>query len=118
MSKIICIDIDNTICRTKLSQYRKSKPNKKIISYINKLYDSGYIIKIYTARYMGRFKDNKILAKKYGYAKTVKQLKKWKVNFHVLHMGKPSADIYIDDKNLYFKKNWTQDLDRLLKKLN
>jgi uncharacterized HAD superfamily protein len=106
MRKVICIDIDNTICKTKLSQYAKSKPNKKIINYINKLYDSGYIIKIYTARYMGRFEDNKILAKKYGYTKTIKQLKKWKVNFHALHMGKPSADIYIDDKNLYFKKNW------------
>ena len=29
---------------------------KKNIKVINSLYDQGYIIKIFTARYMGRFK--------------------------------------------------------------
>ena len=47
MSKIICIDIDNTICRTKLSQYRKSKPNKKkFITTPNRFYPIEFHTKL------------------------------------------------------------------------
>ena len=38
---------------------------------------------------------------------TLKQLKKWGVKYNQLIMGKPSFDLYIDDKNLNFKKNWS-----------
>ena len=37
---------------------------------------------------------------------TVSQLKSWKVKYHSLFFGKPSFDIFIDDKSLFFKKNW------------
>ena len=47
-----CFDIDNTICKTLGSNYKNSKPKKKVINKINKLYDNGHIIKIYSARYM------------------------------------------------------------------
>ena len=30
-------------------------------------------------------------------------------------MGKPSFDVYIDDKNLEFKKNWINQLKKKLK---
>ena len=53
-----CFDIDNTICKTYLSNYQNSKPDHSAIKMINKLYDKGYIIKINTARYMGRNKDD------------------------------------------------------------
>ena len=42
--------------------------------------------------------------KKKGFLKTKKQLKKWKVRYHELIMGKPSYDILIDDKSLNFNK--------------
>lgn len=104
--KIFCFDIDNTICTTNGINYKNSQPKKKIINTINKLYDDGNTIKIYTARYMGRNKDNVKRANEQGYNFTKRQLKNWGLKFHKLFLGKPSADIYIDDKSINFKKNW------------
>ena len=55
---IFCFDLDNTICKTKKSDYLSSKPKKNVIKLINKLYDQGHTIKINTARYMGRNNDD------------------------------------------------------------
>ena len=99
--KTICFDIDNVICLTKGSNYKKSRPIKKNIRYINYLYDNGFIIKLFTARYMGRNNDNNLKAKKQGHKLTVSQVK-----YHSLFFGKPSFDVFIDDKSLFFKKNW------------
>ena len=103
---IICFDLDNTICTTKLNNYKLSKPKKKVIKIINDLYEEGFIIKIFTSRFMGRNNENVKLAKKQGFVMTKAQLKKWNINYHFLIMGKPSYDIFIDDKNLGFKNNW------------
>ena len=62
--KILCFDIDNTICTTLKSNYKSSKPKKKVIKIINKFYDQGHEIKIYTARFMGRNSDNEKKIKK------------------------------------------------------
>ena len=113
--KIICFDIDNTICKTIGSNYKKSKPILKNIKFINDLYKKGFIIKIYTARYMGRTNDNVIEAKKKVSKISLKQLKKWNLKFHKIYFGKPSSDLYIDDKNLNFKSNWVQELKKILK---
>ena len=51
MKKIIMFDIDDTIAKTINANYSKSKPIKKRINQINKLYEKGYYIKIFTARY-------------------------------------------------------------------
>lgn len=105
--KIMCFDIDNIICRTNASNdYSKSKPNIKVINLINELYDNGYTIKIFTARYMGRNNDNIVLANKQGYKKTFNQLKKWNLKFHKLFISKPSFDVFVDDKSFNYKKNW------------
>mgnify|MGYP006091814259 CR=1 FL=1 len=114
MKKIICFDIDNVICKTVKSNYRKSKPILKNIKYINKLYKDGHDIKIFTARYMGRTNDNSLEAQKNAKKITINQLKKWKVNYHKLFFGKPSSDFYIDDKNLGFEKNWIKQLNEEL----
>lgn len=115
--KIFCFDIDNTICSTVGRNYTKSKPKKKIIKLINSLYDSGHEINIFTARYMGRNKNNISKAKKQGYNFTSMQLKYWNLKYHKLFFGKPSADLYIDDKSLGFKKNLIfQNLSKFIKK--
>ena len=114
--KIFCFDLDNTICITKGKQYSRSKPIKEAITLINKLYSEGHYIKIFTGRYMGRNNENKFLAKKQSYNFTKKQLKKWGVNYHKLIFGKPSYDVFIDDKNLGHKKNWASTLFKKLKK--
>ena len=115
MKKTICFDIDNTICKTVKSDYKRSKPIIKNIKYINNLYDKGHVIKIFTARYMDRTNDNVLKAKKFAKKITLNQLKKWNVKYHKIYFGKPSSDFYIDDKNLNFKSNWIQHLKKLMK---
>ena len=110
--KIICFDLDNVICKTKNNNYKSSIPIKKNVSLVNKLFDNGYYIKIFTARYMGRNNDDPKKAKKQGYFFTKNQLKKWKIRYHKLIFGKPSFDIYIDDKSLFFDKNWNSKLKK------
>ena len=109
---IFCFDIDNVICKTINKNYKTSKPNKKTISKINELYENGHFIKLFTGRYMGRNKENIIKAKKQGYKMTMEQLKKWDVKYHKLIFGKPSFDLYIDDKTLFFKDNWYNFIDK------
>jgi len=104
-NKTFCFDIDGVICRTHKNHYSSAKPIKKSIEIINKLYLNNYII-IFTSRYMGRNKDNIKKAKSQGYSLTLKQLKKWGLNFHELRFGKPSFDFFLDDKNVFFKKKW------------
>lgn len=112
--KIICFDIDNTICSTIGNKYNNSKPKKTIIKTINNLYDKGYYIKIFTSRFMGRNNENPIKAKKQGFKFTVNQLKKWKLKYHELLFGKPSYDLFVDDKSIFYKKKWYLNIDKYL----
>lgn len=56
---------------------------------------------------MGRNQDDCVKAKNQGLKLTKKQLKTWGVKYHKLLMCKPSYDLFVDDKALNFKKNWT-----------
>ena len=112
---IFCFDIDNTICTTKKSNYTKSKPNKKIINLINSLFDEGHIIKINTARYMGRNNDDIKLSSEQGFKKTEKQLRSWGLKFHKLAISKLSADIYIDDKSYGYNNKWVNEFKNFIK---
>jgi hypothetical protein len=114
MNKVLCFDIDNIICTTIGSKYSESKPNYKAIKLINSLYKRGFIIKLFTARYMGRNKDDIKLAAPKAKKITLIQLKKWNVSYHKIFFGKPSYDIIIDDKALFFKKNWYKKLLSIL----
>ena len=117
MKKLIfCFDIDNILCISPNNNYKKSKPIKKNIRLVNLLMKNGHCIKLFTSRHMGRNNENKFLAKKQSYNFTKKQLKKWGVNYHKLIFGKPSYDVFIDDKNLGHKKNWASTLFKKLKK--
>lgn len=70
MKKILCFDLDNIICRTNKNFYKNSTPILKNIVFINNLYNQGFKIKIFTARFMGRNDDNVLKAKKQGLALT------------------------------------------------
>ena len=61
---------------------------------------------------MGRNNDNIIKARKQGKKLTKMQLKKWKVKFTKLIMGKPSYDIFVDDKAYGFKKSWINNIEK------
>ena len=115
MKKIIfCFDLDNVICATKKIIIILAKPNKKAINLINNLYVKGHYIKIFTARYMGRNNENQKKARLQGFNLTSKQLE-MKVSYHELIMGKPSYDIFVDDKAFGFKKNGLLVLKKYLK---
>ena len=92
-----CFDIDGTICTLTEGKYKEAKPFKSRIEYINKLYNEGNKILIHTARGMGRYNNNISMAETLREL-TEKQLSKWGVKYHKLYMGKPSAEMYIDDK--------------------
>ena len=73
----ILFDLDGVICKTKGNSYHLSKPNKQSIKKVNELYQKGNYIKIFTARFMGRSKENKSAAIKKGFILTKKQLMNW-----------------------------------------
>ena len=113
--KIICFDIDNVICHTNSKKnYLKSKPIKKNIRLINDIYNNGYTIILYTARGMGRYNGNLTRIKKNIKPLTLKQLKKWSVRYHKIYFGKPSFDLFIDDKSFFFTKKWPKFLKKKL----
>lgn len=103
MSKTYIIDIDGTICDNGscgTCKYEGSTPIKDHIERINQLYDEGNTIKYFTARGMGRYKDDSEKAKEKFYNLTKMQLDIWGCKYHELILGKPSGDIYIDDKGV------------------
>ena len=94
-------DIDGTICdKNKNDDYDTSYPFLERIRKINKLYDEGNEIVFFTTRGMGRYNNNARLAIQQFYSLTENQLEKWGVKYHELILGKPSGDIYIDDKGI------------------
>ena len=105
--KILCFDLDNVLCRTIQNKYKESVPLKKNINVVNHLYNKGYYIKIFTARYMGRSNDN-LKDKKKLHIKISKQLNKFGIKYHKLFISKPAADIYIDDKAYGYNKSWVK----------
>lgn len=114
--KTICFDIDNVICKTSTERvYSKSIPIKKNIKVINDAYNRGFKIILYTARYMGRYKGNLKKITKYIKPLTLKQLKNWGVKYHEIYFGKPTFDLFIDDKSLFYRKNWSNVLKKKLK---
>ena len=102
-------DIDGTICSLTEGDYKKAKPFKNRIKKINKLYDEGHTIFFLTARGMGRSDNSAIFAERILFKLTEKQLTDWGAKFHRLFMGKPSGDIYIDDKGLYSERFFTNE---------
>lgn len=86
-------DIDGVIALKRDDlDYAQSEPNEKMIQMINRLYEMGNEIILFTARGYVTGID--------WYEITKKQMESWKVKYHELHMGKPNADYYVDDKML------------------
>jgi hypothetical protein len=91
-------DIDGTICSIVDGDYEKATPFENRIRVINELYEAGNTIHFLTARGMGRTDNSPIFAHRLLYKFTKDQLDSWGVRYHKLFLGKPSGDIYIDDK--------------------
>jgi hypothetical protein len=87
---IYCFDIDGTLCTNTHGQYQAAQPLIEAIAKLNDLFDAGHCILLYTARGSTTAIDWREL--------TEQQLKEWGVRFHGLYMGKPTADVYVDDR--------------------
>jgi histidinol phosphatase-like enzyme len=91
-SKTIVIDIDGTICSQNGANYAEAQPYTRVILAINKSFEMGHRIVLFTARGSTTGIDWTEL--------TTAQLKLWKVKYSELRLGKPFGDYYVDDKNL------------------
>ena len=89
---IVCVDIDETLCHSPGDDYAHSVPAGTAIAKVNALYAEGHIIKLFTGRGSADGYDWR--------AFTEKQLVRWGVKYHELILGKPHADLFIDDKAL------------------
>jgi len=114
--KLFCFDLDGVICKninyknSNLINYNKSKPIRSAVRAINKLYDDGHRIVIYTARGMTRYNGNISLVKKKLGNITTNSLKSWKLKYHKLVFGKIHYDFIIDDKSINYSPNWTKTI--------
>lgn len=89
---IYCFDLDNTLLYTEGTDYKNSKPIQKAIDKVNKLYNEGHTIKIFTARGSRSGIDWRDFTKI--------QLIYYGIKYHEVILGKPHADIFIDDKGI------------------
>ena len=98
---IYCFDIDGTICTNTDGAYDQAVPIVSRIDHINKLYESGNMIKYFTARGSTTGICWRNL--------TEEQLSEWGAKYHELILGKPEAHLFIDDKAIndsaYFQSN-------------
>jgi hypothetical protein len=85
-----CFDIDGTICDTPATDYAAAVAIVEAVAEVNRLYDSGNRILLFTARGTVTGIDWRPL--------TESQLRSWGVKYHDLLLGKPSADVYVDDR--------------------
>jgi prolyl oligopeptidase PreP (S9A serine peptidase family) len=87
---VYMVDIDNTICISKGSDYANSEPITNRIKQVNELYDAGHKIIYWTARGGNSGID--------WTDTTHNQLAAWGCKYNEIRMGKPVYDIWIDDK--------------------
>ena len=101
---IYCFDIDGVLCINTNGKYEKAEPFSDVIAKVNALYDSGHRIILYTARGSTTGHDWREF--------TENQLRLWGVKYHELFMGKPDADVYVDDKAMNLT-DWERKLSVL-----
>jgi hypothetical protein len=90
VSKKYCFDLDGTLCTNTEGDYEVALPFGTRISSVNRLFEEGNEITIFTARGSETGID--------WYELTETQLKSWGVKYNRLILGKPFAHQYIDDR--------------------
>ena len=103
--KVFCFDIDNTLCGAVSTDkdYSKVEPIIEMISFVNELYSQGHTIYLYTGRHTMQA------------TVTNQWLEEHQVKYHHLYLGKPVADVYIDD--LAIRYRGLEDTKNQLKEL-
>lgn len=93
----IVFDLDNTLCD---GPYDQCTPKMGAAAVLRSCKEQGYTVALYTARGMGSSAGNVGVATAKMGAITIEQLNSWGFVYDELHFGKPSADIYVDDKSI------------------
>ena len=89
--RIFAVDVDGTLFETDVTQgYDIISVHRDCINAVNKMYDEGNFIRIYTARGSGTGID--------WSKKTLEQLVRHGVKFHEIRFSKENADYYVDDR--------------------
>lgn len=89
----LVFDIDGVIAKLRSdNDYALAEPDAEMIETVNRLYDCGNTIILFTARGSMTGIDWEAITKK--------SLGEWGVKYHELKFGKPGADFYIDDRML------------------
>ncbi|MGE4299501.1 MAG: methyltransferase domain-containing protein [Desulfovibrionaceae bacterium] len=89
---IYCFDIDGTLCTNTNGAYETAEPFPDMIARVTALYDAGHTIKLFTARGTVTGIDWREL--------TESQMRAWGLKYHELILGKPEADVFVDDKTI------------------
>ena len=99
--KTFIIDLDGTIVSQKsITEYSEALPIFNVINKINKLFDAGHCIIIYTARGMNTYSGNVDFIELNLRKVTEETLSKFGVKYTSLVFGKLCGDYYVDDKNI------------------
>lgn len=98
--KVIAVDLDGTLTLEKSGgwndeQCLKAKPNQKMIDWVNKAWQKGNLIIIYTARRWSRREASKYWLQQHG------------VKYHTIEMEKLGYDLIVDDKAIS-SNDWTK----------
>jgi len=100
-AKTIMVDLDGVLCSEEAFFDRPlAQPIKGAGAALKKLRAAGYTIVIYTARGWGEYRVTKQWLDEHGCV------------YDGIHMGKPVADVWIDDRALPFT-SWPDALQRL-----
>ena len=95
----LIVDCDGVIAdKAHGGEYAKAGPLLHGIAQVNRVYDMGYKITLFTARYGDREKGNIHKLYERGYREWTDWLAKHGVKYHHAFMGKPAGVMYIDDK--------------------
>jgi len=111
--KRLIVDCDGVIAdKNHAGDYSQAGPLQHGIDQVNRLYDMGFEIVLYTARYGDREKGNMHRQYERGYVEWLNWLEKHGVKYHHAHMGKLAGVMYIDDKAARVEDDsedgWTQ----------
>lgn len=93
MAKTLCFDLDGTLCTNTFGEYESAEPFPWAIARVKALARAGHRVVISTARGSATGID--------WSDRTRAQLERWGVEYDALVFGKPSADVYVDDRAVH-----------------
>ena len=84
------MDLDGTLCTQRQGDYENAEPLWDTIAWVRACHGEGDEITIFTARGTETGTNWEAVTKS--------QLARWGVPYRRLMFGKPSADVYVDDR--------------------